>query len=155
MGKKQNKEKTDMKGIYNDVMDRLIAGTSVSMIRDGDAMSITFPFLDRHNDYISIFVGRDGDGFVVADDGNSICLSDDDNIWACSQAFMDSFCNSVFPAGCKVKHSRGFGFYCEVSQENVAKAVVAMLAFLIQVAGLQNFDSIVRAAAKGGKAGRR
>ena len=32
-------------------------------------VEITTPYLDRHNDYLQIYVKRDNDGFVLTDDG--------------------------------------------------------------------------------------
>jgi len=38
----------------------------------GNAIEITTPFLDRHNDYIQIYVRKSGDGYVITDDGETI-----------------------------------------------------------------------------------
>jgi len=39
-------------------------------LRDGgDFVEITTPYLDRHNDYLQIYVKREQDGFVLTDDG--------------------------------------------------------------------------------------
>ena len=34
-----------------------------------DRLEITTPFLDRHNDYLQIFVKNDNGGFILSDDG--------------------------------------------------------------------------------------
>lgn len=38
----------------------------------GNAVEITTPFLDRHNDYIQIYVRKSDDGYVLTDDGETI-----------------------------------------------------------------------------------
>jgi hypothetical protein len=35
----------------------------------GDWLEVTTPFLDRHNDYIQIFVQKNGDCYQLTDDG--------------------------------------------------------------------------------------
>lgn len=37
-----------------------------------DCIEITTPYLDRHNDYIQIYVKRDNSGFTLTDDGYTI-----------------------------------------------------------------------------------
>lgn len=37
-----------------------------------DWVEISTPFLDRHNDYLLIYAGSEGDGFVLSDDGHTI-----------------------------------------------------------------------------------
>jgi hypothetical protein len=37
-----------------------------------DWVEITTPYIDRHNDYLQIYVKRDGGGFVLTDDGYTI-----------------------------------------------------------------------------------
>lgn len=38
----------------------------------GNAVEITTPFLDRHNDYIQVYVRKSEDGYVITDDGETI-----------------------------------------------------------------------------------
>ena len=38
----------------------------------GGYAEITTPFLDRHNDYIQIYVQKEGDNYVLTDGGNTI-----------------------------------------------------------------------------------
>ena len=38
----------------------------------GNAVEITTPFLDRHNDYIQIYVRKSDDGYLLTDDGETI-----------------------------------------------------------------------------------
>jgi len=37
-----------------------------------DCIEITTPYLDRHNDYLQIYVKRDNNGFILTDDGYTI-----------------------------------------------------------------------------------
>ncbi|MFA5780376.1 MAG: DUF1829 domain-containing protein [Elusimicrobiota bacterium] len=37
-----------------------------------DWVEITTPYLDRHNDYLQIYVKRDNNGFILTDDGHTI-----------------------------------------------------------------------------------
>lgn len=39
---------------------------------ENDVVEISSPFLDRHNDYIQIYIVKDGDGFILTDDGYTI-----------------------------------------------------------------------------------
>ncbi|MBQ9535412.1 MAG: DUF1829 domain-containing protein [Clostridia bacterium] len=39
---------------------------------DSGAVEISSPFLDRHNDYIQIYVVKDNNGFILTDDGYTI-----------------------------------------------------------------------------------
>lgn len=39
---------------------------------DNDVVEISSPFLDRHNDYIQIYIIKDGDSFLLTDDGYTI-----------------------------------------------------------------------------------
>ena len=49
---------------------------------EGDCVEITTPHLDRHNDYLQIYVRRDnGGGFVITDDGYTL---DDLEMCGCS-----------------------------------------------------------------------
>ena len=34
-----------------------------------DWVEITTPYLDRHNDYLQLYVARDGAGWMLSDDG--------------------------------------------------------------------------------------
>ena len=36
----------------------------------GDCVEITTPYVDRHNDYLQIYVRRENSGFVLTDDGH-------------------------------------------------------------------------------------
>lgn len=45
--------------------------TTALQLKNG-AVEITSPFLDRHNDYIQIYVVKDGDGYIITDDGYTI-----------------------------------------------------------------------------------
>lgn len=38
----------------------------------GDVVEITTPYLDRHNDYLQIYVKREGDELLITDDGYTI-----------------------------------------------------------------------------------
>jgi len=37
-----------------------------------DWVEITTPYLDRHNDYLQLYVKRDNDGYILTDDGHTI-----------------------------------------------------------------------------------
>jgi hypothetical protein len=37
---------------------------------NGQWAELTTPFLDRHNDYLQLYVRREGDGFLMTDDGH-------------------------------------------------------------------------------------
>lgn len=37
-----------------------------------DVVEISAPFLDRHNDYIQLYIAKDKDGFILTDDGYTI-----------------------------------------------------------------------------------
>jgi len=39
---------------------------------DNDWVELTTPHLDRHNDYLQVYVRKDGDGYVFSDDGYTI-----------------------------------------------------------------------------------
>ena len=42
-------------------------------VRDiGDAIEITVPLLDRHNDCLQVYARQDGDSLVLTDDGHTI-----------------------------------------------------------------------------------
>ena len=45
--------------------------TTALQLENG-AIEISSPFLDRHNDYIQIYVVKDGDGLILTDDGYTI-----------------------------------------------------------------------------------
>jgi len=38
----------------------------------GDWVEITTPYLDRHNDYLQIYVKRSNGGYILTDDGYTI-----------------------------------------------------------------------------------
>jgi len=41
--------------------------TAIREIKDW--VEITTPYLDRHNDYLQIYAGKDGDRYLLSDDG--------------------------------------------------------------------------------------
>ena len=41
-------------------------------IQNSDWLSITAPYLDRHNDYIQIYLKKTSDGYLLTDDGDTI-----------------------------------------------------------------------------------
>ena len=43
-----------------------------ALCRVGDRVEITTPYLDRHNDYLQIYVRRENGGFVITDEGDVI-----------------------------------------------------------------------------------
>lgn len=59
----------------NSFIDSYIAwlrqNTTALQLENG-AVEISSPFLDRHNDYIQIYVVKDGDNFILTDDGYTI-----------------------------------------------------------------------------------
>ena len=46
--------------------------SQITAERIGDAIEITTPFLDRHNDYLQIYVKQAEAGLLLTDDGNTI-----------------------------------------------------------------------------------
>jgi len=93
-----------------------------SRIRDvGGMVQITLPFLDRHNDFIQIYVKPDGEDLVLTDDG--YVLSD----------LKASGCNINTPERCALleKIIQGHGIHLD-QQELTARATPATLALRLQ-----------------------
>ncbi len=57
-----------------DLLDRYLVWlkdkTALRQVKD--SIEITTPYLDRHNDYMQIYVKRDNGGFILTDDGYTI-----------------------------------------------------------------------------------
>lgn len=58
----------DIQGLLDEYVDWLKNKTVLSTLND-DWVEIVTPSLDRHNDYLQIYVRRDGEGYVLTDDG--------------------------------------------------------------------------------------
>jgi hypothetical protein len=73
----------EVKSLIRDYTRWLGDKTAIAQIND-DWMEITTPSLDRHNDYLQIYVRRDGDKYLLTDDGYII-----DDL-TCSGCSLDS-----------------------------------------------------------------
>jgi len=65
---------------------------------DNDWVEVTTPHLDRHNDYLQMYIRKDGDGYVFSDDGytindllNSGCALDSPERWELLQTTLSGF----------------------------------------------------------------
>lgn len=62
---------TQVKGFLDRYIDWLRSACSESDQGDG-WFALSFPFLDRHNDYLEVYARESGDGFLITDDGRTI-----------------------------------------------------------------------------------
>ncbi len=60
----------DMRSQIDQYLQWLRDRTSLRQI--GDVVEITTPYLDRHNDCLQIFAKREGNGYVLTDDGHIV-----------------------------------------------------------------------------------
>ena len=86
----------EVQSLLDQYWDWLRDHTNLREIEDG--IEITTPYLDRHNDYLQIYAQRDGDGFVLTDDGyiledleQSGCKIDGDKRVALFQTTLNGF----------------------------------------------------------------
>ncbi len=61
----------DIRRLLKEYIAWLEDKTSLRQI-DGDWVEITSPYLDRHNDYLQIYVKRHENGFLLTDDSHTI-----------------------------------------------------------------------------------
>ena len=63
----------DGKEIINQYVEWIKNNSFVRNISNGEYCAITTPFMDRHNDHIDVYVGKNKDGSIhLTDDGNTI-----------------------------------------------------------------------------------
>ncbi|MBI4667922.1 MAG: DUF1829 domain-containing protein [Elusimicrobia bacterium] len=60
----------EIQGLLDRYLNWLKDKTVLKQLKDW--VEITTPYLDRHNDYLQIYVRRDGNGFILTDDGYTV-----------------------------------------------------------------------------------
>jgi hypothetical protein len=128
--------------IYESACDRMDERSDTGFTCNGKHLKITLPFLDRHNDYITIYMTLSSGGAVTISDDGATLMGQDLEPKSALHTLMTRFSNSVFPKGCKIEYNPQEGFFCKAKRENAAAALVAMQAFLIQMAGVLEYGSI-------------
>lgn len=142
---KPHAEAQPLHHLRRNLLDRFEERLDMDIMPDGNCVMMSFPFLDLHNDLITIFVQKVGDNYVISDDNTIIPPEFDINPKLHKQlnAFREMFNSSECSDESIIQYSEIDGFFCRASsREAVAPATMHMLSFLVKFSGIIEYTWI-------------
>ena len=127
--------------IRHNLLARFAEYVDAEIMPDGDCVILSFPFLDLHNDIITIFIQQVDDFFIISDDNTIIAPEWDIDAGQHTMVhkFREMFNSSSCSQENQIQYSENDGFFCKANRETVVPATMNMLSFLVKLTGIVEY----------------
>lgn len=126
--------------LHKKISEQYFARFEVSYLDDTDYYKIVTPFLDCRNDYIVIYVQKQGDFFAISDDGEIEAEWMEPYLHEKQvQLFLGQFNSSQCLSHNKIQYSSKDGFYMNTIEKDLMAAIFSMIDCLVKYTGVIEF----------------
>lgn len=117
-------------GSYKWLRDNTSWKRSKRLIDWGEIIEIFTPYLDRHNDYIQLYLKKDGDDYILTDDSDTL-----DDLEMCGSS-LDSSDMKTTLKGFGVRQDKN-ELFIKTSEEGFPQAMHSLMQAILAINGLR------------------